>query len=133
MKKAAILTITACYLLLTTGIYVCLLACASAAPIAKTAMEMSHDSACETQSNAHTNTVKFHSCCANNDSFVSKEHQEQGAELKFKGSFAILNPLFRYDHATGPAFRNSSRLADDHNVPWQSGKARSIRFRCIQI
>jgi hypothetical protein len=133
MKKAAIIMLTAFYLLLTTGIYGCILACANVTLNPKTQLEMSLSNACEAQHNEHARTVNVHSCCGNQSSFVIREHQEWSAEQQFTGVAALLNPLLHYHNAAQPVLVKPFQLADHRKGFWRSGKACSIRFRSIQI
>jgi len=133
MKKAAILCMLAFYLLLTTGMYVCLLHCSSEMLVAKSAMHMPVADPCQSQDSGHGKTDKAHSCKKNHGNYVIKENLETKSDIQFAGVWALSTPLLVCQFAVRADVRTSVRRADCGAPPWQSGKSRTIRFRSIQI
>lgn len=133
MKKAAIISITAFYLLFTTGIYICLLHCASEFLLSKPVMQMSESNSCKRPSKMDCKGDKDHSCCKMQSNDVIKENTEIGSESHFSDILATINPLLPYHFAARPSLIINVCWADYNAPPWQSGKSRTIRFRSIQI
>lgn len=99
MKKAAVLSITAFYLLLTTGMFVCMVHCTAASFASTPVMPMAmghHDMACCKQSKKD--------CSKKHSNYVIKENIKPATEVQFAqiavpapqlqlANFAIVTPF----------------------------------------
>lgn len=135
MKKAAILSIAAFYLLLTTGMFVCLIHCAGESIFQpKMAMQaMNHDDDHHGK-HQHNTKDKDCDCCKKHGNYVIKENIKPAA-VDFQGpQLAIISPLFTYT-ATAACFSSASlpELKYGKAPPGLSGKFISIKLRSLQI
>jgi hypothetical protein len=130
MKKAAILSITAFYLLLTTGMFVCIVHCSAEAMIIKPVMHLAyaghhHKDSCK--------SGKDCDCCKKHGTYIIKENIKPVASFDSQ-QFAIIidHPLIENFIQEYPT---TATLAwrDSNAPPWKSGKAISIQFRSLQI
>ena len=88
MKKAAILSMAAFYLLLTTGMFVCIVHCTAETFAAKPAMHMaSHGHA----SKMHCNNSKNCDCCKKHGSYIIKENVKPYFEWQFSPAPGLVN------------------------------------------
>lgn len=131
MKKAAVLVMAAFYLLLTTGMFVCILHC-SAERLGKTpVMAMAkmpgheHHKKC-----AHGDDC---GCCKKHGEYVVKENIKPGVDYQFSLIAAIVaypaSPAF---FAPKPRLINYA-WADVKGPPGRSGKSLSIQLHSLQI
>jgi hypothetical protein len=131
MKKAAILSITAFYLLLTTGMFVCIVHCAAETLVKSpdAAMSMAamhhHYKGCASSKDCD--------CAKKHGSFVIKENIKPGSDLLFAQTAVIL------PHAELAKFL-VSEVATANNVwhysnapPWRSGRSIIIQHRSLLI
>jgi hypothetical protein len=126
MKKAAILSITAFYLLLTTGMFVCAVHCAAENLIAKPAMQM-------VNSNHHCNDKKDCDCCKKHANYIIKENLKPGLHLQFAQAAVLIPHIQIADFLLNtPVFSNAS-WEDSNAPPGKSGKEISIQFRSLLI
>jgi hypothetical protein len=127
MKRTAVLGITAFYLLLTTGMFVCIIHCAVDKLKGKPAMHMTskagnckHDDNCD--------------CCKKHANFVIKENLKPDAKLHLAQIFTLILPV-------KTVFFYPSGYSDQHHPvtcygkapPGWSGKHLSILFRSLMI
>ncbi len=88
MKKAAVLSIAAFYLLLTTGMFVCIIHCGAEALIKPQTMQM-------TMSMQHGKKgcagAKDCDCCKKHDNFVVKENLKTAISLNFEQSAILIH------------------------------------------
>ena len=135
MKKAAILTIASFYLLLTTGMFVCMVHCAGEyffTP-AMAMQSMSH-SAHHHSHHQHHGKSKDCDCCNKHGNYVIKENIKPAAVDVQAPQIALLPQQFNYipvavQYPSPEAFPLSYGKAP----PGQSGKAISIQLRSLQI
>jgi hypothetical protein len=124
MKKAAILSITAFYLLLTTGMFVCVVHCAAESLVTKPDMHMAKsmehhgkDDACKKDSD----------CCKKHGNYIIKENIKPAIDVQYAQT-AIL--IHHFEIAAfllnTPAFRNTS-WEESNAPPGRSGKTISIQ------
>ena len=132
MKRAAVLSIAAFYLLLTTGMYVCVLHCTVEYFVSpKIAMHDNCDEAHEGKE--HKPCKDGCDCCKKHGSYVIKEN------IKPAGDFLPLQFAINLDHPVIlnfiPEYPAATSLVwqDSNAPPWKSGKAISIQFRSLQI
>lgn len=133
MKKAAILSITAFYLLLTTGMFVCVMHCAAEKLFDKPGMSMPMGA-----SMAHNGKHCTHGndcgCCKNHGTFTIKENLKPGFSLSFVQTATVLHPVqipvFLF---STPVYIKSHSWADVNAPPRRSGKYLSIQIRSLLI
>lgn len=127
MKKAAILSITAFYLLLTTGMFVCMIHCTAENIVAKSAMAMSM---------GH----RGKDCCKNNHdcgkkhgNYVIKENIKPVTEVQFAQT-ALQAPRFELICflVTAP-FVQTTLLRQTKAPPDKSGRAIITKNRSFLI
>jgi hypothetical protein len=92
MKRAAILSITTFYLLLTTGMFVCILSCVTESLTAKTAMHHCASMAMGKNSTPDKNGKKD-DCCKKHGNFSIKENLKPATELQFNQLATVLPAL----------------------------------------
>jgi hypothetical protein len=134
MKRTAVLSIAAFYLLLTTGMYVCILHCTAEYFIhPKIAMHDDCDEAHEGKEHKPCKDKDSCDCCKKHGAYVIKENIKPAADFQYL-QFAvtidhpvIVNFIQVYPAATTLVWTNS------HAPPWKSGKDISIQFRSLQI
>ena len=130
MKKAAILSITAFYLLLTTGMFVCLMHCAAEGLVTKPAMHMA---GAINHNGKDCAAKKDCDCCKKHGNFVIKENIKPATDLQYVQSailihqFEITGFLF---HAT---ILQNALWAQGNAPPGRSGKVISIQNRSLLI
>jgi hypothetical protein len=135
MKRAAILSIAAFYLLLTTGMFVCMVHCTGQSLFhPKTAMQaMNHD---EHQGNQHKHNAKDKDCdcCKKHGNYVIKENIKPGTVALQSPQMAVVLREFNYIPLPdqSPAL-NTFTIRHGKAPPGLSGKAISIQLRSLQI
>jgi hypothetical protein len=134
MKKAAILSIAAFYLLLTTGMYVCILHCTAEYFVRpKIAMHDDCDEAHEGKEHKPCKDNDGCDCCKKHGAYVIKEN------IKPANDFQSVQVAVAIDHPVIVNFIQEYPAAitlvwtDSHAPPWKSGKDISIQFRSLQI
>ncbi|HEY8927780.1 MAG TPA: hypothetical protein VIM55_01215 [Mucilaginibacter sp.] len=118
MKKAAVLTITAFYLLLTTGMFVCMVHCAAenllipSTPQMAMAMKDNHDCCAK----------KDHNCAQKHGSYILKENLKSSVDVQFSQT-AVIIPSFVIADITRPvkAAQNTSWILNN-SPPGKSGR-----------
>lgn len=130
MKKAAILSITAFYLLLTTGTFVCMVHCAVEKLVSKTAMAMAHGGPCKMKDRKGPKNC---GCCKKHGSYVVKENIKPAFDLKPFEQAAVLYPVIINKLLLPPAVASYSPETNINAPPGISGKAISIQFHSLQI
>jgi len=90
MKKAAILSMAAFYLLLNTGMFVCIVHCSAETLAAKPAMHMANRGHA---SKMHCNNSKNCDCCKKHGSYVIKENIKPYFEWRFSPGVGMANNL----------------------------------------
>lgn len=119
MKKAAILSITAFYLLLTTGMFVCIVHCAAETIAAKPAMHM--DGAME------HNCKKDCDCCKKHGNYVIKENIKPATDIQYTQTAILIRHFEKAGFLLNTiAFQNTS-WEESNAPPGRSGKAISIQ------
>jgi bacterioferritin-associated ferredoxin len=131
MKKAAVFGMAAFYLLLTTGMFVCIVHCAAESLVKKPAMVMEHSQG--HQSKKHCTHGSDCGCCKQHGEYVVKENLKPGFDYQFSpvavlAAFAIPEKLF-----TPKQQLINYSWADVKAPPGKSGKAISIQLRSLQI
>lgn len=130
MKKAAVLSITAFYLLLTTGMFVCLVHCAAenvvAAPEMAMTMPMSyHGMDCCKKSKKD--------CTKTHGSFVVKENIKPATEVQFTQTALAAPPLQLGDFIVAAPFVQATSQRQTKAPPDKSGKAIIIQNHSFLI
>jgi len=129
MKKAAILSITAFYLLLTTGMFVCVMHCAAEKIFQKQDMAMSTG-----HSAKHCTHGNDCGCCKTHGTFTVKENLKPGFDLSFAQSAVAIHPVqipvFLF---SAPVYINSHSWSDVNAPPGKHGKDLSIQIRSLLI
>ncbi|MDP9078479.1 MAG: hypothetical protein M3O71_13685 [Bacteroidota bacterium] len=130
MKKAAVLCITAFYLLLTTGMFVCMVHCAAENLVKEPAMQMTksmhHDGkGCAEKKNCD--------CCKKHGNFVIKENLKPATDIQYAQA-AIVIPRFEIAGfiLSTPVIQNSS-WHESNAPPNRSGKTIIIQNQSFLI
>ncbi|MDN5286463.1 MAG: hypothetical protein JWR38_2737 [Mucilaginibacter sp.] len=135
MKKAAILSIAAFYLLLTTGMFVCIIHCAGESFFQpKMAMQAMNHNAHHDKQQKHPCKDKDCDCCNKHGNYVIKENIKPALVDVQAPQVAVLPRQFNYVPVTVqyPAI-NVLSLQYGKAPPGVSGKALSIQLRSLQI
>jgi len=130
MKKAAIFGITAFYLLLTTGMFVCMVHCAAKNLVTKPGMQMAGSNA---HQDNHCKGGKDCDCCKKHGSYVVKENLKPGNNIQFTQTPVLIPHIQIADFLLNtPVYHNTLR-ANNNAPPGKSGKAISIQFCSLLI
>jgi hypothetical protein len=132
MKKAAILSIAAFYLLLTTGMYVCILHC-TVVYFVRPATAM-HDKDCEAhKGKEHTPCKNGCDCCKKHGTYVIKENIKPASDFQPQqvaviSSYPVGSNFIR-------EYPTTAILAwqDNNAPPGSTGKSISIKLHSLQI
>lgn len=134
MKKAAIFGMAAFYLLLTTGMFVCIVHCAAESLISKPTMQMAHAGMAKHGDKKHCDGDSKDDCCKQHGSYVIKENLKPGFELQFAPTVAMVHQPVIADYlATYTSQANNTSWTDGKAPPWKSGRLISIQFHSLQI
>ena len=129
MKKAAALCLTAFYLLLTSGMFVCAVHCTTEKLVNKQCMQMAG-----TPGKCCADKSKGDGCCKKHGNFVIKENVKPGYQIRFSLPLLTFEPVQPADLIFHPtAFAPISSLNNGNDPPGESGKAMSIRFCSLLI
>jgi hypothetical protein len=134
MKKAAILSIAAFYLLLTTGMFVCMVHCAAESFFQpKMAMHNAGHDDCDTKQHKHGAKDKDCACCNKHGNYTIKENIKPALDFQAP-QVAVIFHQFNYTSlkAQYPAV---NRLVMQYGKapPGVSGKSISIQLHSLQI
>jgi hypothetical protein len=129
MKRAATLFLTAFYLLLTTGMFVCAMHCTAEKLTPQTAIHMAGvQGKCCCQKN------KAAACPQQHGSFVIKENVKPGYQIRFSLPLLTLQPApFAFPGLQSTVIAPVSPLNDNHSPPGLSGKSIIIQYRSFLI
>jgi len=132
MKKAAIFSITAFYLLLTTGMFVCMVHCAAETLLAKQGMQMAGSATHGHQKN-DCGMGKDCDCCKKHGSYIVKENLKPGNDVQLV-HIATLTPHIQIaDFRLTVSIHNNLSWANSNAPPGKSGKAISIQYCSLLI
>jgi hypothetical protein len=135
MKKAAILSIAAFYLLLTTGMFVCMVHCAGQSFFQpKMAMQAMNHEEHQGKQHKHSPKDKDCDCCKKHGNYVIKENIKPGTIALQSPQMAVILREFNYTPLPDqyPAL-NTFTPRHGKAPPGLSGKAISIRLHSLQI
>jgi hypothetical protein len=132
MKRAAIIGMGAFYLLLTTGMFVCIVHCAAANLFKKPAMSMA-DPRADKENKKDCADSKECGCCKKHGEYTIKENIKPAFDYQFSPVAVLVN----YATTTGyllrkPMGRNFA-WTERKAPPGKSGKEISIQFCSLQI
>ena len=135
MKKAAIFSITAFYLLLTTGMFVCVMHCAAEKLFEKPGMQMQMaGSNGSTHQSKHCTYGDDCGCCKNHGSYAVRENLKPGYDLSFAQSVIAVQPVQLPEFLLSSPVYISDHLWQDVNAPpGKSGKSLAIQYRSLLI
>lgn len=129
MKKVAVFSMAAFYLLLTTGMFVCMVHCAAQSLVKKPAMVMEH----RHQPKKHCAHGSDCGCCKQHGEYVVKENLKPGFDYQFSPT-AVLAPYAIPQGLFTPKQQLTNYSWTDIKAPpGKSGKALSIQLRSLQI
>jgi bacterioferritin-associated ferredoxin len=131
MKKAAIIGMATFYLLLTTGMFVCIVHCAAENLTSKPVMAMGH-----THGHQHKKKCTGGSdcgCCKKHGEYVVKENLKPGSDLQFSPVAVLVGYTIPDGLFTLRAPVTNYTWTDSKAPPGKSGKLLSIQFRTLQI
>lgn len=131
IKKTAALSLAAFYLLLTTGMFVCLMHCATESVMAKPGMQMAGMS--DHQHKSHCDTGQGCDCCKHHGSFVIKENLKPGFDYQVGQQIVLLPQFVPGEYISRMEVTDILLQIDDDSPPWVSGKALSIKLRSLRI
>jgi hypothetical protein len=134
MKKAAVLSMAMFYLLLTTGMFVCIVHCAADTLTKPSVMVMSAGNNCGHEGMpAHHKSSKTPDCCKQHGEYVIKENIKPNVDLQLTGAYAVLTLIPARIFSTSGKESFIPVWADSNAPPWLSGKSRAILFHSLQI
>jgi hypothetical protein len=135
MKKTAILSIAAFYLLLTTGMFVCLIHCAGESVFQpKMVMQAMNHATHHGKHHQHNTKDKDCDCCNKHSNYVIKENIKPATVDVQAPQLAALPRQFNYVPVTDAyTALNILPLPYGKAPPGISGKALSIQLRSLQI
>ena len=134
MKRAAVLSIATFYLLLTTGMFVCLVHCTGESLMGnQTAMQaMNHKAA--HHHHKHSSKNDDCDCCKKHGNYVIKENiKPVGVDTQFPVVAIVTRPFQSITAATHYIVLNTFKLSLGKAPPGLSGKAIAIQQRSLQI
>ncbi len=124
---------TAFYLLLTTGMFVCIVHCSAQSMVSKSAMAMMHPGMGMHGAKKHCNGNEDCGCCKKHGSYVVKENIKPGFELQFaQAGVPVEQSVPIYSHSNLSAIGNTSWI-EGKAPPWKTGKLISIQHHSLQI
>ena len=134
MKRAAVLSIAAFYLLLTTGMFVCLVHCTGESLMGhKMAMQALNHNASH-HHHKHSSKSDDCDCCKKHGNYVIKENIKPVGVDALSPAIAIINrPFESIPAATHYIVLNTFKLSLGKAPPGLSGKAIAIQQRSLQI
>lgn len=130
MKKAAVLSITAFYLLLTTGMFVCMVHCAAESIITRPAMQMSGSMHHPEKSCAGK---KDCDCCKKHGDFVIKENIKPATDLQYAQTAIMIHHFKIADFFLNIPVLENTLWEESNAPPGTSGKAITIQNRSLLI
>ena len=128
MKKAAALCLTAFYLLLTSGMFVCAVHCTTEKLVNKQCMQMAG-----TPGKCCADKSKGDGCCKKHANFVIKENVKPGYQIRFSLPLLTFLPVKPIGVTFEPAAFTIASMNNGNDPPGKSGKAISIRFCSLLI
>ena len=132
MKKVSTLCLTAFYLLLTTGMFVCIVHCTIEHLVGKINNNSSNKLANEHDDNKCKGD-KDCDCCKKHDNFVIKENIKPGFSSQIAGNTTLIYPKINFDVILPITKTNVISWPDCHAPPEKSGKSISIELCSLQI
>ncbi|MBB6111606.1 hypothetical protein [Mucilaginibacter lappiensis] len=134
MKRAAVLSIAAFYLLLTTGMFVCLVHCTGQSLMGnKMAMHAMNQKASH-HHHKHSTKSDDCDCCKSHGNYVIKENiKPAGVDEQSPLMAIITRPFQSIPAATHYIVLNTVKLSYGKAPPGLSGKAIAIQQRSLQI
>jgi hypothetical protein len=128
MKRIAVIGLTAFYLLLTTGMFVCTMHCSAESLMAKTAMQMTGNKT------DHCKSDKGCDCCKKHSSFIIKENLKPDFSVQFGQQPASVAPIqYLINYQAVATITDLHTRISGKAPPWKSGRSISILFRSLQI
>ena len=128
MKKAAILSITAFYLLLTTGMFVCMVHCTAGNMLTKPAMAMAmghRDKDCCKDNKKD--------CCKKHGIYVIKENIKPATELQFAQTAILIHHFELADFLLSTPLVQNTLVEQTKAPPNKSGRAIIIQNHTFLI
>ena len=130
MKRLAILSITAFYLLLTTGMFVCVVHCAAENLAIKPAMPMA---GAMHQDKKHCAEKKDCDCCRKHGSFIIKESIRPATDLQFVQTAILVRHAEIAGFLLNASFDQDNLLHESNAPPGRSGRFILIQNRSLLI
>ena len=133
MKKAAIFSITAFYLLLTTGMFVCIVHCAAEKFLTKPAMTMAGADMHMHGAKKHCDDGKDCDCCKKHGTYVVKENLKPSFELQFTQTAVLVHQQLIVGYINYNVSISHALWFNGKAPPGKSGRSISILFRSLQV
>jgi hypothetical protein len=134
IKKTAILSMTAFYLLLTTGMFVCILHCTAEKLFDKPGMQMQMAGSSTQHQPKHCTHGDDCGCCKSHGAYTIKENLKPGHDLQFSqiafNTLPVTIPSFLLNH---PIYNDNHLWADVKAPPARCGKIISIQHCSLLI
>jgi hypothetical protein len=132
MKRAAIIGMGAFYLLLTTGMFVCIVHCAAANLFKKPSMSMANAGA-DKENKKHCADGKDCGCCKKHGEYTIKENIKPALDYQFSPVAVLANYTITPGDLLRKAIGNDFAWTERKAPPGKSGKEISIQFCSLQI
>ena len=135
MKRVAVLSIAAFYLLLTTGMFVCLVHCTGQSLMGnKMAMQAMDHKVAQHHHHKHNTKSDDCDCCKKHGNYVIKENiKPASVDAQAPVMAIITRPFQTIPAATHYIFLNTFKLSLGNAPPGLSGKAIAIQQCSLQI
>jgi hypothetical protein len=128
MKKAAVIVMAAFYLLLTTGMFVCILHCTANVFVSKPLMVMDNAPSSKKECTKHNCD-----CCKKHGEYVIKENLKPAPIAQFSPVAVLITYATPQGRFTPKQRLTNYAWAHIKAPPGISGKAKSIQLRSLQI
>ncbi|MGN8072114.1 hypothetical protein [Mucilaginibacter sp. 22184] len=134
MKRVAVLSIAAFYLLLTTGMFVCLVHCTGQSLMGNKMAMQAVDNTTTHHHHKHSSKSDDCDCCKKHGNYVIKENIKPASVDSQAPVIAIITrPFQSIPAAAHYIVLNTFRLSSGKAPPGLSGKAIAIQQRSLQI
>jgi len=134
MKRATVLSIAAFYLLLTTGMFVCLVHCTGQSLMGNQMAMHAMNRKTAQHHHKHNSKNDDCDCCKKHGNYVIKENiKPAGVDVQASLVAIVTRPFQLIPAATQYLVLNSFKLSLGKAPPGLSGKAIAIQQRSLQI
>lgn len=133
MRRAAIISMAAFYLLLTTGMFVCIVHCSAQNLVLAPHMAKTHAGMAMHGGKKHCDGNKDCGCCKKHGNYIVKENIKPGFEVQFAQTGGpVVQPVTLYYYPNRPAISTTS-WTEGKAPPGKTGRLISIQYHSLQI